>query len=138
MFKRKNKLSIYVYDLYTSGSLTTTKNFRIIIFQYLNSHIFKQHNFAFLLYYTCCCVTKSSQTLWDPMDYSPQAPLSTGFSRQEYWSGLQSPSPGNLPNPGFKPQSPTLQPDSPPTEPPEKLQDSQGISKNKIQTIPAS
>ena len=40
-----------------------------------------------------------------------QAPLSTGFSRQEYWSGLQWPSPGDLPNPGIKPlflRSPAL------------------------------
>ena len=35
-----------------------------------------------------------------------QAPLSRGFSRQEYWSGLPCPSPGNLPNPGNKPVSP--------------------------------
>ena len=34
-----------------------------------------------------------------------QAPLSMGFSRQEYWSGLPSPSPGDLPNPGIKPTS---------------------------------
>jgi len=37
-----------------------------------------------------------------------QAPSSIGFSRQEYWSGLPFPSPGNLPNPGIKPRSPTL------------------------------
>ena len=37
-----------------------------------------------------------------------QAPLSMGFSRQEYWSGLPCPSPGNLPNPGIEPRSPTL------------------------------
>ena len=42
------------------------------------------------------------------------------FSRQEYWSGLPFPSPGNVPNPGIKPRSPTLQADSLPTEPPEK------------------
>ena len=35
-----------------------------------------------------------------------------GFSRQEYWSGLPFPSPGNLPSPGIKPRSPTLQADS--------------------------
>ena len=34
-----------------------------------------------------------------------QAPLSMGFSRQEYWSGLPCPPPGNLPNPGIKPES---------------------------------
>ena len=41
----------------------------------------------------------------------PQAPLSVGFSRQEYWSGLPCPSPGNLPNPGIELKSP-LQADS--------------------------
>jgi len=35
-----------------------------------------------------------------------------GFSRQEYWSGLPFPSPGDLPHPGIKPRSPTLQADS--------------------------
>ena len=45
-------------------------------------------------------VTQSCQTLHDPMDCSPcQAPLSMGFSRQEYWSGLPFPSPGDLPDP---------------------------------------
>ena len=37
-----------------------------------------------------------------------QAPLSRGFSRQEYWSGLPFPSPGDLPNPGIEPVSPAL------------------------------
>ena len=37
-----------------------------------------------------------------------QAPLSMGFARQEYWSGLPFPSPGDLPNPGIKPMSPAL------------------------------
>ena len=37
-----------------------------------------------------------------------QAPLSMGFSRQEYWSGLPVPSPGDLPNPGIKPRSSAL------------------------------
>ena len=41
-----------------------------------------------------------------------QAPLSIGFSRQEYWSGLPFPSPGDLPDPGIKPESPVLQADS--------------------------
>jgi len=43
-----------------------------------------------------------------------------GFSWQEYWSGLPSPSPGDLPDPGIKPRSPTLQADSLPSEPPDK------------------
>ena len=41
-----------------------------------------------------------------------QAPLSMGFSKQEYWSGLPCPSPGDLPNPGIEPRSPTLLADS--------------------------
>ena len=41
-----------------------------------------------------------------------QAPLSMGFSRQEYWSGLLFPSPGNVPYSGIEPRSPTLQADS--------------------------
>ena len=47
-----------------------------------------------------------------------QAPPSMGFSRQEYWSGLPFPSPGDLPNPGIKPGSPALQADALPSEPP--------------------
>ena len=43
-----------------------------------------------------------------------------GFPRQEYWSGLPRPSPGDLPSPGIKPWSPTLQADSLPSEPPGK------------------
>ena len=49
-----------------------------------------------------------------------QAPQSMDFSRQEYWSGLPFPSPGDLPNPGFEPGSPTLQADALPSEPPGK------------------
>ena len=40
--------------------------------------------------------------LGDPVDYSPPGPLSVGFSRQEYWSGLPCPPPGHLPDPGIK------------------------------------
>ena len=52
---------------------------------------------------------------------APQAPLSTGFSRQEYRRGLPCPPPGHLPDPGIKPRSPALQADSLPTELPGKL-----------------
>ena len=43
-----------------------------------------------------------------------------GFSRQEYWSGLPFPSPGDLPNPGIEPRSPTLQADALTSAPPGK------------------
>ena len=51
-----------------------------------------------------------------PRNIAHQAPLSMGFSRQEYWSGLPFPSPGDLPNTGVEPGSPALQPDSLTTE----------------------
>ena len=47
-----------------------------------------------------------------PWTVACQAPQSMGFSRQEYWSGLPFPSPGDLPNTGIKPWSPALQADS--------------------------
>jgi len=62
-------------------------------------------------------------TLFDPMDCSCQAPLAMEFSRPEYWSGLPCPPPGNLPNPGIRPRSLTLQVDSLPAEPPGKPMD---------------
>ena len=49
-----------------------------------------------------------------------QGPLSMGFSRQEYWSGLPFPSPGHLPDPGIEPRSPALQADALTSEPPGK------------------
>ena len=57
-------------------------------------------------------VTKSCPTLASPWTVACQAALSMGFSRQEYWSGLPFPSPGNLPNPEIKLGSPALQADS--------------------------
>ena len=57
-------------------------------------------------------VTQSCPTLCDPMDYSHQAPLSMGFSRQEYCSGLPLPSPGDFLNSGVEPGSPVLQADT--------------------------
>ena len=61
-------------------------------------------------------VTKSCPTSATPWTVACQAPLSMGFSRQEYWSGLPFPSPRDLPDPGVKPGSPALQADSLPTE----------------------
>ena len=49
-----------------------------------------------------------------------QAPLSMGFSRQEYWRGLPFPSPGDLSDPGIKPGSPALRADSLPAKLPGK------------------
>ena len=61
-------------------------------------------------------VAKSCPTLAPPRTIACQAPLSMGFSRQEYWSGLPFPSPGDLPNPGIELGSPAPQADTLPTE----------------------
>ena len=57
-------------------------------------------------------VAQSRLTVYVPMHCSPQAPLSMGSSRQEYWSGLPFPPLGDLPNPGTEHGSPALQADS--------------------------
>ena len=65
-----------------------------------------------------CTVVSDSATPWT---VARQAPLSVGFSRREYWSGLPCTPPGDLPNPGIEPKSPTLQVDSLSSEPPGKF-----------------
>ena len=61
-------------------------------------------------------------TLATSLTLALQAPLSMRFSRQEHWSGLPFPSPGDLPVPGIEPRSPELQADSLLTELPKKPQ----------------
>ena len=65
-------------------------------------------------------VAQSCPTLCDRWTVAHQAPPSMGFSRQEYWSGLPFPSPGDLPHPGIEPRSPTLQADVLTSAPPGK------------------
>ena len=67
-------------------------------------------------------------TLWT---VAHRDPLSMGFSRQEYWSGLPFPSPRDLPDPGFEPMSPALQADSLTSEPTQKE-----IGENKVELFP--
>ena len=70
-------------------------------------------------YWMLLCISEVAQscpTLCDPMAY--QAPPSMEFSRQEYWSGLPFPSPGDLPDPGIEPGSPALQADALPSKSP--------------------
>ena len=63
-----------------------------------------------------------------PWTVAYQASLSMGFSRQEYWSGWPFPSPGDLPNPGIEPGSPSLQADALPSEPPGMLKTGNSFS----------
>ena len=65
-------------------------------------------------------VSQLCPTLWTPWTVAFQAPLSMDFSRQEYWSGLPFPSPGDLPASGIEHRSCALQWDSLPYEPPVK------------------
>ena len=67
--------------------------------------------------WSCSVVSNSLATPWT---IAYQAPLSMGFSRQEYWNGLPFPSPGDLPNPGIEPKSPSLQAEALTSEPPGK------------------
>ena len=73
--------------------------------------------FDVMHYFRCWCVQSllSCLILMTPWTVARQGPLSMGFSRQEYWSGLPFLSPGQLPDPGIEPRSPELQADSLPT-----------------------
>ena len=68
-------------------------------------------------------VAQSCPTLCDPVDCSLPGFSVHGFPRQEYWSGLPFPSPGDLPDPGIEPGSPTLEADTLTSEPPGKPRD---------------
>ena len=65
----------------------------------------------------CLVISNSFATPWA---IACQASLSMGFPRQEYWTGMPFPSPGDLPDPGIEAGSPVLQGDSLPSEPPGK------------------
>ena len=67
-----------------------------------------------------------------PWTVAYQAPPSMGFSRQEYWSGLPFPSPGDLPNPGIEPVSPALRTDTLPSEPPGKPKEEEAGNKPRV------
>ena len=78
--------------------------------------IFGSHNLIGLLWLKTCMKAvnmklhaaqslQSIPTLWAPWTVAHQAPLSMGFYRQEYWSGLLCPPPGDLPDPGIEPTS---------------------------------
>ena len=83
----------------------------------------------------CCLVTKSCLILCDLWTIACQAPLSLGFPRQDYWSGLPFPSPGHLPDPGIIPASPALAGGLFTTEPPGKPKYTIEIHKYKVNLI---
>ena len=80
----------------------------------------KEHSYILV----CVCVKSLShvQLFATPWTVAFQASPSMGFPRQEYWSGLPFPSPGDLPNPGIEPRSPALEADALTSEPPKLTQ----------------
>ena len=74
--------------------------------------------------------TQSYPTLCNLMDCSLP-----GFSRQEYWSGLPFPSPGDLPSPGIEPRSPALEADTLTSEPPGKPNTSWQIDEETVEIV---
>ena len=78
--------------------------------------LYKQMNTACLCLRVSCSLISNSEIPWT---IARQTPLSMELSRQEYWSGLLFPSPRDVPDPGIKPRSPTLQADSSRSKPPE-------------------
>ena len=106
-------------------SLFKIFNWRIIALQccviYCHTLTWISHKYTWVSY-VCKWVKSLSRVrlFATPWTVAHQAPPSMGFSRQEYWSGLPIPSPGDLPNPGIEPRSPTLWADALTSEPPGK------------------
>ena len=99
---------LYIYAFSNRLQVSASRNYGCVIYYYIP---IANPGLAYHL----SLVAQWCLTLCHPMDCSP-----SGSSRQEYWSGLPSPPPGDLPNPGIEPRSPTLQVDSLPSEPPVK------------------
>ena len=76
-----------------------------------------ESNFFFFLMFIVKSLSRI-RLFGTPWTVAYQALLSMGFSRQECWSGLPFPSPGDLPDPGIEPGSPASQADAQPSEPP--------------------
>ena len=102
-----------IFGTHHSGSLCGTPSHPMLILNYGMPPKPTERNKVKLL----SCV----RLFATPWTIAYQAPQSTESSRQEYWSGLPFPSPGDLPNPGIEPGSPTLQADTLPSEPLGKL-----------------
>ena len=102
-------LPVWVFDYFHNNK---SWKFLHIPSECHSSPVFEEYYFCAFYscwsHFLCVCCAKSLQsclTLCDPIDCSSQAssPGSPGLSRQEYWSGLPCPPPGNLPNPGIEP-----------------------------------
>ena len=95
-------------------------DFLVILGMFLYSFSFSVEMFMCSLYESESEVSQLCQLFATPWTVAYQASLSMGFSRQEYWSGLPFPSPGDLPHLGIEPRSLALQADALPSELPGK------------------
>ena len=99
-----------------NSMMATSRKMNILYCKILKLHIFLLPQKKVKENKVAQCV----QLFATPWTGAHQAPPSIEFSRQEYWSGLPFPSPGDLPDPGIEPRSPTLWADTLPSEPPGK------------------
>ena len=93
--------------MFTEALFTIAKTWRQLKCPSAEEWIKKMQHIYTMEYLCSCLLAQSCLILSDPMDCSHQAPLSMGFFRREYWSGLPFPLPGDLPDPGIKAKSPT-------------------------------
>ena len=112
-------MSFYTKDI-NSDMFVNTFSFKFIYKSLSLSIIFSLSILSSCSLGVVVLVAQSGPTLCNPWTVACRAPLSMGFSRQEYRSGLPFPSPGDLPDPGIEPRSPALQADALTSEPPGK------------------
>ena len=114
-------------NLPLSTAFTVSHRFWVVVFSFsfVSMHILisflisSMIRYFFLIWFGLAAKWRLTPAI--PWTAAHQAPLSMGFSRQEYWSGLPFLSPWYLPKPGTESGSPALQADSLPNEPPGKL-----------------
>ena len=120
VYRYKKTIYIYTYiylNIHKKNIYTHTNTYIYIKYIYTCTHT-HTHTHTHVL---CCAQSFSCVQLFViPQTIAHQALLSTGFSRQESWSGWPCPPPGDLPKPGIEPRSSSLQADSLPSEPPGK------------------
>ena len=106
----------------TSGWLISYQEYQDLAMSLIVPRVNNHHKAGISLDFTrvAYCHSLLSNSFATPWTIAHQIPLSVGFSRQEYCSGLPFPSPRDLPDPGIKPGSPSLQADALTSEPPGK------------------
>ena len=112
---------VLISALWQSDSFIHTCILSHILFPYDLSQDSEYSSLCYTMGFCCLPKCKWSRSVMSdslqPHGLTYQAPPSSEFSRQKFWSGLPFPSPGDLPNPGIEPGSPTLRADALPSEP---------------------